>query len=219
YRNSVAPVGPATAPTGEPTILPQFANVVETSGASGAISTSANIGERYPASPLVVLQSSSFGNTFASGVPRYFLGDRITPPAGYTATDGTSIATPPSFWRAEPIRPGEIVTNPSGAPLTNPTSGSAIPNTEGVVIPPLADGVYQTFYYSPHAKAVFACQSGQVEIWWRSSLPDENGNYILVHETFSVSAATTKPVRTLYWTERSFSAPYVTIPSGRIVTV
>ncbi|MFH1499321.1 MAG: hypothetical protein ABII82_16030, partial [Verrucomicrobiota bacterium] len=218
YRPGTIPTGPTGTPSGEPAITPQFANVVETSATAGPISTSATLTARYPSSPAVLLQRASLGHTFSSGVPRYFLGDRITPPAAYTNSAGVSIATAASFWRAEPVRAAEIVTNPSGHALVD-SLGHPIANTGGVIVPALAPGVYETFYYSPHANAVFACQPGQVQLWWRSSLPDGSGNYILVQETFAVSSATTSAVRTLYWTEKSFNGPRVTIPSGRIVTV
>ena len=219
YRSGGIPVGPSGSPSGSPTITPQFANVVETSASTGPISNASALTARYPSTPLVVLQRTSIGNAFASGVPRYFLGDRIVPPASYVNPSGAVIATSPGFWRAEPVRAAEIVTNPSGAALKDST-GAAIANTGGVIVPALAPGVYETFYYSPHAQCVFACQPGQVQVWWRSSLPDPTSNsYILVHETFSVSSATTSPVRTFYWTEKSFNGPRVTVPSGRIVTV
>lgn len=213
------PVGPSGTPSGNPAITPQFSNVLETSASAGPVSTSATLSARYPSSSVAVLRKASVGNAFASGVPRYFLGDHITPPANYISSNGTIVTTGADFWRAEPVRAAEIVTNPSGQPLTDAT-GATIPNTGGVIIPALAPGVYETFYYSPHAKTVFAYQSGQVQIWWRSRLPDaSSNNYVLVKETFSVSSATTSPVRSLYWTEKSFNGPRVTIPSGRIVTV
>lgn len=212
------PVGPTGSPSGAPTILPQFSNLLETSATAGPVSNSAALGSRYPSSPAVVLQRASLGNSFASGVPRYFLGDRITPPATYVNSSGTVITTGSDFWRAEPVRPEEIVTNPSGAPLKD-SSGISIPNTGGVIVPALPADTFETFYYSPHAKWVFANQSGQVQIWWRSRSPDASGNYILVKETFSVSSATTSPVRTFHWTEKSFNGPRVTIPGGRIQTV
>ena len=212
------PVGPTGTPSGEPAILPQFSNLLETSASAGPVSDSASLSARYPSSPAAVLQRASLGNSFASGVPRYFLGDRMTPPASYVNTAGAVVTAGADFWRSEPIRPTEIVTNPSALPLKDST-GVAIPNTGGVIIPALAEGVFETFYYSPHAKSVFANQSGQVQIWWRSRSPDSSGNYVLVKESFSVSSATTAPVRTFYWTEKSFNGPRVTIPSGRIATV
>lgn len=211
-RTGSSPVGNPGTPSGSPTITPQYANVVETSGSTGPNSGNTT----YPAATAVVLQRASLGNAFASGVPRYFLGDRITPPTTYLTSNGTMATVAASFWRAEPIRPNEATINPSGQILRDAT-GIAIANTGGVIVPALATGVYENFYYSPHAKAVFAHQPGQVQIWWRSALPDSLGNYTLVQETFSVSSA--GPVRTLYWTEKSFNGPRVTIPSGRIVTV
>lgn len=212
------PVGPVGTPTGAPTITPQFSNLVETSATAGPISNSLTLSLRYPSSSVAILQRASLGNTFSSGVPRYFLGDRMTPPVAYINASGIQIATAADFWRAEPVRAAEIVTNPSAQPLKD-SAGINIPNTGGVIVPALAPGLYETFYYSPHAKAVFAYQPGQVQLWWRSRLPDTSNNYILVKETFAVSSATTSPVRPLYWTEKSFSGPRVTIPSGRIVTV
>lgn len=211
------PIGPAAPPAGDPTITPQFSNMVETSGSAGPISTSTSPLSRYPSSPAVVLQHASIGTSFSSGVPRYFLGNRITPPATYVSSTGGSITTDAAFWRAEPVRAGEVLTNPSGQPLKDP-SGAVIPNTGGVIVPTLGAGLYEPFYYSPHAKAVFAYQPGQVQLWWRSRLPDASGNYILVQDIFAVSSATTSPVRTFYWTEKGFNGPRITIPGGRIVT-
>lgn len=212
------PTGPGGTPTGQPTITPQFSNLAETSGSLGAISASATVAQRYPSSGAVLMQRATIGGTFASGVPRYFLGDRMTPPERYVSASGAMVETAATFWRAEPVRAGELVVNPSGSPVTD-SSGIVIPLSGGVIVPALGEGVYETFYYSRHAKAVFACQSGQVQLWWRSALPDSSGNYVLVKETFAVSSATLKPVRPIYWTEKSFNGPRVTIPSGRIVTV
>lgn len=218
YRAGGIPVGPTGTPSGNPATTPQFANVVGASGSAGPISAATALTARYPSSTVAVLQRASVGMTFSSGVPRYFLGDRITPPTTYVNSSGATITPAVGFWRAEPIRAAEVVVNPSGQPLKDST-GAAIPNTGNVIIPALAPSVYEHFYYSPHAKQVFASEPGQVTIWWRSRAPDGNNNYVLVHETFSVSSATLNPVRTIYWTEKSFNAPSVTIPSGRIETV
>ena len=218
YRPGGIPIGPTGTPSGNPATTPQFANVVETSGSAGPISNASALTSRYPSSTVAVLQRASLGMTFSSGVPRYFLGDRITPPATYLDTFGATVTPAAGFWRAEPVRATEVVINPSGQPLKDST-GVAVANTGNVIVPALAPGVYEHFYYSPHAKQVFASESGQVTLWWRSRVPDGNNNYILVREIFAVSSATQNPVRTLYWTEKSFNAPCVLIPSGRIVTV
>ncbi len=218
YRPGGIPIGPTGTPSGNPATTPQFANVVETSGSAGPISNASALTSRYPSSTVAVLQRASLGMTFSSGVPRYFLGDRITPPATYLDTLGATVTPAAGFWRAEPVRATEMVINPSGLPLKDST-GVAVANTGNVIVPALAPGVYEHFYYSPHAKQVFASESGQVSLWWRSRVPDGNNNYILVREIFAVSSATQNSVRTLYWTEKSFNAPCVLIPSGRIVTV
>ncbi len=129
------PVGGSGTPSGDPTITPQFSNLVETSATAGPRSNSTTLTSRYPSSTVAVLQKASLGNAFASGVPRYFLGDRMSPPAGYVNTSGLFVATSADFWRAEPVRAAEIVTNPSGQPLKDST-GISIPNTGGVMRSP-----------------------------------------------------------------------------------
>jgi hypothetical protein len=62
-----------------------------------------------------------------------------------------------------------------------------------------------------------------VEITWRSALPDStktgSNSYVFYKERFTVSSATSTPVRTVYWTEKSFTGPIIEIPAGRITTV
>lgn len=84
---------------------------------------------------------------------------------------------------------------------------------------------YQPYYYSPHAGKVFASQTGRVTITWVSASPDTSvagetsPTYKFFRETFSVSAASKAPPRVIYWTEKTFDGPQVTIPTGRIVRV
>ena len=205
------PVGPNLLPIGDPTITPQFANVAESSASSGPISggypSSATTGQ-----PGLRLTRSTFGTTFASGVPRYFYGDQILPPSSIISQAGALKDTSAAgYWRTEPVRPGETLTNPSGANAIDFRTGEASyidANTQ------------PSYYYSPHARIVFANTPGTVEITWRSSLPDPSTNsYIFYKERFSVSSATTTPVRNLFWTEKSFNGPQVVIPSGRIETL
>jgi hypothetical protein len=218
YRAGGIPSGNGGTPSGAPAISPQFSNVVETGATSGPISTSTDPLVRFPSSPTVVLKRSSLGNTFSSGVPAYFIGDRIERPLAYITPGGTNVAAASDFWRVEPVRPGEIIINPNGQPLKD-SSGALISNVGGVILPSLAAGSYENFYYSPHASQVFANQPGQVQIWWRSLLPDASNEYVLVKDTFAVSSSTTRPVRHFFWTEKSFNGPPISIPSGRIVTV
>lgn len=216
--NEIAPVGPEGVPSGEPTITPQYSNVVEASANAGPVgidSDDAGV-TVYPSSATVTLLNASIGTSFASGVPRYFYGDEITPPTTIVSAEGTrmTISDPASFWREEPVRPGEILTNPSGDLAVDYRSG------DPAALAPLEEGTLANYYYSPHARRVFANTPGNVEITWRSSLPDPDTNsYIFYKERFTVSSATSRPIRTIFWTEKSFNGPRVTIPSGRIVTV
>lgn len=210
--NHIAPVGPLGTPTGNPTITPQFSNVVESSGGSAREETG------NPTSGAVVLTHSSFGTTFASGVPRYLFGDHITPPTTIVSASGTSYTVDASYWRAQPVLAGEVLTNPNGGiPATDFKTG------DSATLPALPQGILASYYYSPHAKRVFANTPGTVEITWRSALPDSaktgSNSYVFYKERFTVSSATSTPVRSIYWTEKSFTGPIIQVPAGRITTV
>ena len=64
--------------------------------------------DRYPSTPdnSQVLGRSTIGGIFASGVPRYFMGETITPPL--VKADGITTA-PADYWRAKPVEPGETI--------------------------------------------------------------------------------------------------------------
>jgi len=197
----------------------QFSSVGITSGgaAVGAKAEYKNAqGVVIPASTLN-LTTAQIGNSFSNGVPRYYLGDVITPPL----TQANNTTALPGYWRAMPVRPGESFVNPDGTALVD-VNGTQLPNTtgaSGTPLPALAAGQYENFYYSPHAGAVFGSQSGAVEIWWVSYSPEGTGNgaWKFRKETFNVSGDTkSAPVRKIYWTEGTFDGPHVIIPSGRI---
>jgi hypothetical protein len=201
------------SPTNTPPLQagqPQFAGVTAVPGGSAARSLSGSHTERYPSqvylSPSTglptgqayALTSSSIGVAFAVGVPRYFMGDIITPPT--TQADGVTPADP-FYWRPQPVAAGEVIQHHTGLLETPIPAGSAL-----------------SYYYSPHAEKVFASQSGRVTVLWVTRVP-VNGLYRFKEEIFSVSAATEKPTRTIFWTERSFNAPAIGIPTGSIQTV
>ena len=220
--NHYTPVGPNLAPSGAPTITPQFSNIVESSASSAFVSpliVNGNLVSTSSASPSsatsgIKLTRSSVGTSFASGVPRFFYGDTITPPSSILDGSGNVMITSTAgFWRAQPVAAGEVLSNPSGSPATDYRTG------ESATIAALSAGTLPSYYYSPHAQQVFANTPGTVEITWRSSVPDANSNYIFYKERFSVSSATNSPVRNFYWTERSFNGPQVEIPSGVIETL
>ncbi len=213
------PTGPVSDPPLQPN-QPQFAGLGETGGSAGPITDTGTLLQRYPSAKFVdssgaqtgsglVLRTARIGNVFAGGVPRYFLGDVIVQPA--TTADGVSEAAS-GYWRMEPVKPGETFVHPQGTQDT---------------APPVAANVSPSFYYSPHAERVFAKQSGRVTITWVSRVPvaigatgsDAQLRYRYKEESFSVSSATQRPTRTMYWTERSFSGPAISIPTGSIETV
>ncbi len=199
---------------GHPQPDTQFSSVGVTSGSAGPIAGG------YPQANDTLLKRAGAGNSFATGVPRYYLGDEILPPA--TEADNSSPAAP-GYWRAKPVRPDETFSNPDGTDLLDVT-GTQLPNTAGSTGTPimtLLEGEYEKFYYSPHADRVFASQAGTVEIYWVSSSPEgtNGGAWQFRKETFNVSGAATGSVRKIYWTEKSFVGPRVNIPAGRVVRV
>ena len=213
----IPPVGPNATPVGDPVITPQYSNVV---GASGAAGPNTALASGYPSnvssSVGIILKSASIGSSFASGVPSYSFGDRILPPSSIVSQAGTvRTVDPATYWRAEPVRPGEVLSNPGGASAVDYRTGAS------ASVASLAAGVLPSYYYSPHAYQVLANTPGAVEVTWRSSIPDSlnNNNYVFYKERFSVASTTTKPVRTMFWTEKSFNGPRITIPSGKVVAV
>ncbi|MFT5145137.1 MAG: hypothetical protein ACI84D_003779, partial [Thalassolituus oleivorans] len=230
--NSLRKAG-APVDGGSTTTTPQFAGRGATAGTAGAIdatpgnstdngSISSAHYDRYPSSKQVtgvtvtggiVLVRASVGAVFSSGVPRYSLGDEIVPPASGTGTIGK---VPLAYWRGKPVTQGEQFTNPGSPTLVDPS--------------PLPPAAPYSYYYSPHAKKVFAHQAGRVALLWVTQQPVyENGTtdtedgsgleFRFKQEVFSVSTGTSRPVRTIYWTESTFNGPKVSIPTGRIVTV
>jgi hypothetical protein len=101
----------------------QFAAVGQVAGASGPIDSrstttlgygavagtiSSDFANQYPSTSDngFVLKRSTIGSSFTSGIPRYFMGDEITPPVvqldGVTPADAT-------YWRGKPVLPGESI--------------------------------------------------------------------------------------------------------------
>ena len=86
----------------------QFSSAAAMSGAAGPLSNNAVLADRFPsnAGNTIVLLRASVGNAFAAGVPRYSLGDTITPPLAQA--DGVTPANA-NYWRPQPVLPGEII--------------------------------------------------------------------------------------------------------------
>lgn len=272
-------------PSGSGATTPQFAGLGATSAAAGpinaALTTSPVLGitaGRYPmardmtipGTPVVtaIVTRASFGGTFASGVPRYAFGDEIERPQ----VTWSGAITTSSYWRAEPVKPGEVfansyLTNLNGATQPLVATGTVSvtecsPSSLSVTVASVPSGLVSgatllgqrvdivkgltltlrgkpsetissatvrefsaplPYYFSPHAGKVFATQPGRVTVTWVSNLPDTSAGgestatYKFKTEVFSVTSSPNVPQRPIYWTEKSFKAPLVTIPAGRIV--
>jgi hypothetical protein len=117
-------------PSTPPVTNVQFAGQAATAATAGAISDAGMTTGRYPRSvtmtngvgvTTMVLKRASFGFAFASGVPRYFMGDVIERPS--LSWDGLPLANT-NYWRAQPVQPGEEFTT---ARLTNTVDGLTQP--------------------------------------------------------------------------------------------
>lgn len=251
-----------------PTISgPQFAAMGQIGGGIGPVSNASALPERFSSNEdgSIILKQGNLGWSFASGVPRYSLGDIIQPPlAIYT---GESDA-PADYWRVKPLQPGEILkVKPAGSPfyttaalpqvtvVASTTSSSTVTiqaprpadlkvgatilgqpiaklvgetgvllagNANLTITNPTLESIIpsNSYYYSPHGERVVAHQPGRVEITWVTREPVEgNDVYGIKKEIFAVSANSSQPVKTIYWTEAGFDGPTVPVRDGRVSTV
>ena len=109
-------IAPPFTPSGTGVTTPQFSGRAITSATTGAISGSAALGVTagrfprardftIPGSPVTTMVQvrASFGHSFSSGVPLYFMGDEIQRPR--VNWQGSPVAQ--SYWRSQPVQPGE----------------------------------------------------------------------------------------------------------------
>ncbi|MFZ4765806.1 MAG: hypothetical protein ACOYMN_12715, partial [Roseimicrobium sp.] len=75
------------------------------------------------------------------------------------------------------------------------------------------------FYYSPHARAVFATQQGNVSITWRFRDPTRVPSTLTLNYTVSSSPAPGRETKRVFWTEKGFNGPIVRVPEGPIAAV
>ncbi|HSH16417.1 MAG TPA: hypothetical protein VLD18_10310, partial [Verrucomicrobiae bacterium] len=91
------------------------------------------------------------------------------------------------------------------------------------------------YYWSPHARTVFAIQPGPLPITWRRATPGpapggvpnvgtvtiDGAQYAVLTNSYVVSGSPVKTPRKMYWTEKSFrsTGKPVPVPAARISTV
>ena len=122
-------IAPPNVPAGTPVTRVQFAGQASTAATAGAIAVTGVTVGRYPRAvtsapnsvTTIALLRASFGYAFASGVPRYFMGDEINRPS--VSWDGAPLADS-NYWRAQPVQPGEVFASPR---LTNTVAGLTQP--------------------------------------------------------------------------------------------
>ncbi|MEN8785432.1 MAG: hypothetical protein ABF379_13800 [Akkermansiaceae bacterium] len=138
---------PAYNPSGSPVVTTaQYSGQANSSASSRSINATA-LGQsipgfatgRYPrgydktnaATPTttVVLRNSSFGYSFASGVPRYSFGDEIPRPSVNWKGD----TVPETYWRVEPVMPGESF-EPAGSSNIGLLGSGNVPLAAGTVM-------------------------------------------------------------------------------------
>jgi hypothetical protein len=67
------------------------------------------------------------------------------------------------------------------------------------------------FYYSPHARKVYATRPGVVTVVWKERTSGQ-----LFPQSYVISSSPVKAERKIFWTENGFSGPKVAIPDSRV---
>lgn len=97
---------------------------------------------------------------------------------------------------------GQVVTDPAATFVTEPANSST-----------------GLFYYSPHVRKVFATQVGVIQVEWAYRVPVAGVSTFSVQYVVSASPEPGRDVRRMYWTEKGFKGPVVSIPAGPISAV
>ncbi|MDA7624800.1 hypothetical protein N8697_01380 [bacterium] len=167
----------------------------------------ANIGLPHggTGSSQVVLQRAQVGAPYLNRPVSFLFGGIISPPD--EDENGTKLVDtlPGSYWLAEPHL------------LDSEKAGGH--EVKG-------------YYYSPHARAVFAIQPGPIEIIWRRATPESSqpsdsnvstkwhesvGNYFRIYnKRYVVSGSAAKTPKKIYWNQAGYPGPQVSIPTTTI---
>lgn len=171
----------------------------------------------------VQLRSAIIGRPLALFSTSYNFGGVIPPPVKFE--NGIALE---GYYRAEPlnsrIKTTEVVVETDGAvtstttssvdailadldgeTLTISTAGNVVTTTTVTV------GLNPQFYWSKHAKTVYATQPGAIQIKWRETASSE-----FVTKTYIIASSPDKPERTMFWTENGFNGPRVEVPAGKV---
>jgi hypothetical protein len=143
------------------------------------------------------ITASTIGYTFSAGSPDFDYGAEITPPLEDLSGGTLTLSAARAYWRPEPARPDEAI-KIGGDPAAKPV---LLAFTE-------------RYYYSPHADRIFASQTGNITITWVTALPDNNGDFDTEEKSYTIGFGTPLTAHTVYWTEFTYKAPLIRIPSG-----
>ncbi len=107
-----------------------------------------------------------------------------------------------------------------GSPFLRPlVDNNGQPVSETAYLPEPANVATGKFYYSPHAKQVFATQSGIVDVEWTFREPGHIPPTLTIQYIVSSSPPASRGVKRVFWTEKGFNGPIVQIPQGPISRV
>lgn len=147
---------------------------------------------------------------------------RVIAPS-FTPVDAAGVAVPsarvqltrvkmarPLVGRAATVFFGEVIP----PPLVD-AQGQPVP--EGTFRPEPQNAAGGNFYYSPHARAVFATQPGVVNITW--AYADSSREPSTLQLQYVVSPTPRRAAKRIFWTEKGFKGPVVEIPRGPISKV
>jgi hypothetical protein len=110
----------------------------------------------------------------------------------------------------------------TSAPTVTIAAGGGAAAAATAVMEDLApSGTAASVYYSPHAEKVFASQAGRVAITWVTAAPQNVPGtavqrYLFRQEVFNVSSASALRPRVMYWTEKEYTAPPVSLPAALV---
>ena len=183
-------------------------NIAEINGSITYAGNAANLGLPHGGSGAsrIVLQRAQVGAPFLNRPVSFLFGGIISPPEeNEDSGDLPNGVLPNSYWLGEPhLLASEL------------NSGHT------------AKG----YYYSPHARSVFAIQPGPIEITWRKAVPYEGEpsdkddatkwhlsggyHYRLYKKRYIVSGSAAKTPRKIYWNQAGYPGPQVNIPTTTV---